>query len=62
MQPHKATIYVYANSEEEVREFERTYHSFVNEKREQGIAVSARKLTSALKQFANNFLVAKFLK
>lgn len=62
MQAYNATIPVYAESEEELTAFQKTFYDFVNEKRIQGIAVSAKKLTQALKMFKDNQYLNNFLK
>lgn len=62
MQPYNATIPIYAESEDEVKAFEKNFYDFVNEKRNQGIAVSAKKLTQALKMFKDNQYLNNFLK
>lgn len=62
MQAYNATIPVYAESEEELTAFQKTFYDFVNEKRSQGIAVSAKKLTQALKMFKDNQYLNNFLK
>lgn len=62
MTPYKATIYIYANGEDEVLEFQQLFYDFVNSKREQGIAVTALKLTQALAKYKDNFFVNNFLK
>lgn len=62
MQPYQAKIFIYADNENEVKEFEQIFYDFVNGKREQGIAVKAKKLTEALAKFHNNYFVNQFLK
>ena len=61
MKPYKANIYIYANNADEVAEFERVFYDFVNFKRQQGIAVSAHKMTLALSKFKDNFFLNNFL-
>lgn len=62
MTPYKANIYIYANSEDEVIEFQQLFYDFVNSKREQGIAVTATKLTQALKAFGSNPFLNNYLR
>lgn len=57
----KVTIPIYANSEDEAREFEQKFRAFVAAKREQGIAVTAQRMTEALDKFHNNYFLNKFL-
>ena len=47
MKPYKIEFYIYADSEEEIREAERAAHAFVSSNYQQGIIVSARKITDA---------------
>lgn len=61
MKPYKANIYIYADNENEVAQFEKAFYDFVNLKRQQGIAVSAQKVTLALYKFKDNFFVNNFL-
>ena len=62
MQAYNVAIPIYAESEEEVAAFQKTFYDFVDEKRNQGIAVSAKKLTQALKMFKDNQYFNNFLK
>ncbi|MCM1168879.1 MAG: hypothetical protein NC324_02975 [Bacteroides sp.] len=62
MQPYNATIPIYAESQEEVAVFQRTFYDFVDGKRGQGVAVSAKKLTQAIKMFKDNAYLDNFLK
>lgn len=62
MQQYNATIPVYAETEEEAAAFQKTFYDFVDEKRNQGIAVTAKKLTQALKMFKDNQYLNNFLK
>jgi hypothetical protein len=62
MQPYKITMFVYADSEEQALELEQALYRFVDNKRKQGVAVSAQKLTQALMRYANNYFVNQFLK
>lgn len=62
MQAYNATIQIYAESEEELSTFQKAFYDFVNEKRNQGIAVSAKKLTQALTMFKDNQYLNNFLK
>lgn len=62
MKAYKTSIYIYAESEEEVTAFEETFRNLLEEKRSQGIAVTANKLTSAIRKYGNNFFLNNFLK
>ncbi len=62
MKPYNATIMIYAESEEEVKAFQQEFYKFVNDKRTKGIAVSAKKMTQALKMFKDNKYLNNFLK
>lgn len=62
MKPYKATIYLYAESEEEVKHFEQVFYDFVNNKREQGLAVTATKLSDAIGKFRNNPFLNNFIR
>lgn len=62
MKAYQATIYVYAEDESEVKELEKRFFDFVNEKRNQGVAVSAKKMTAALEKFKNNYFVNNYLR
>lgn len=62
MQPYKAQIDVYAESESEVAVLQDTFRALVNAKRNKGIAVTAKALTTALERFTDNFFVDNFLK
>lgn len=62
MKPYKIEFYIYADSEAEAREVERAAHAFVSSNYQQGIIVSARKITDALNRFKDNFFVKTFLR
>lgn len=55
-------MYVYANSPEEAVLLSSKLKDFVSEKRNQGIVVSADKLSKAIDAFGNNPLLLHFLK
>ena len=55
-------MYVYANSAEEALELEKKLKEFVSMKRNQGVVVSAAKLSRALDVFGNNPLLLTYLK
>lgn len=62
MKPHKVQFYIYAESEEEVAQLENSLRQFVVAQYNKGVLVTARKLATALIQFANNIIVQNYLK
>lgn len=62
MEPHKVTFYVYAESEQEVKELQLALNDFVRNQYNKGTLVTARKMLGALIKFGNNFLVTNYLK
>lgn len=62
MRPYKIEFYIYADSEAEAQELAKTLYDFVSDKRQQGIAVKAKKLTEALTKYKDNYFVTKFLR
>lgn len=55
-------MYVYAESEEEALRLSSQMKEFVSAKRNQGIVVSAHKLSKAIEVFGNNPLLLTYLK
>lgn len=55
-------MWVYAESQAEAEALQTELLAFVREKREQGIAVSAEKLTNALRSFKNNIYLTNYLR
>jgi hypothetical protein len=62
MKPQKVAFYVYAESEEEVKDLQKTLNDFVRDRYDSGILVTAKSLGIAIKKFGSNFLVTNFLK
>lgn len=62
LQPYKIDLYVYAENAEQATSLQNELKAFVNEKREQGVAVTANVLNGALQRFKNNPLLFNFLK
>nr|DAW31545.1 MAG TPA: hypothetical protein [Caudoviricetes sp.] len=62
MKPYKAQFYVYADSEQEVRELEKALHDFTAAQYSKGVLVSATKITEAVRRFGHNLLITQFLK
>lgn len=62
MQPYKIDLYVYAESEQQAESLQEALKSFVIEKREQGIVVTASSLSYALNRFKNSSLILNFFR
>lgn len=62
MQQYNITIPVYADSAENAENLAKDFYLFVDEKRKQGIAITAEKLAEALKRYKDNFLLISYLK
>lgn len=62
MKPYNVTIPIYAETEAEVEAFRKDFYDFVDGKRQQGIAVSAKKMSQALAMFKDNQYLNNFLK
>ncbi len=62
LQPFKIDFYVYANSPEEALQLSNLWKDFVNAKRNQGVVVSAEKVSKAIEAFGNNPLIINYLK
>lgn len=62
MKPYKVNIYVYADSQIEVDELQNAVRDFVLDQRSKGVAVTASKLTSALRAFGSNQLITNYLR
>ena len=61
LQVYNVEMKVYAESRAEADALQTELLSFVNHKREQGIAVTASKLIKALQRFRDNIFVNNFL-
>lgn len=55
-------MWVYADNQAEAQALQQELLSFVQEKREQGIAVTANRLIKALQTFKNNIFINNYLK
>lgn len=53
---------VYANSQEEADRASQMIKSFITEKANQGIAVTADRLVAAINRYKDNYFVASFFK
>lgn len=62
MKPYEIKIYLYAENEAEAREAQQAAYEFVSGNYNEGIIVTARKCTEALRKFKNNFFVKNFLR
>lgn len=62
MKPYKAQFYVYAESEQEVRELEKVLHDFTAAQYDKGVLVSATRITEAVRRFGHNLLITQFLR
>ena len=62
LKPFRIDMYVYAESDDEALRLSSQLKDFVNAKRNQGIVVSANKLSRALEVFGNNPLLLNYLK
>lgn len=57
MKPYKIDFYIYAETQEEVDECRKSVHQFIEENRQEGRAVTASKLATALSRWKSNALV-----
>jgi hypothetical protein len=62
MQPFRATIYIYANSLDEVKDFENAMYQFVNYKREHGVAIMAEKFKDVINTFKESTVIDQYFK
>lgn len=62
MTPQKVTFYIYAEDEAQAVELQNSLNNFVRKKYNEGVLVTAGKLSKALEMFCNNFFVTNFLK
>jgi hypothetical protein len=62
LQVHEISFKVYAESQAEADALQAELLSFVRDKREQGIAVTASKIMKALQTFRGNMIVNNYLK
>ena len=62
LQVYEIKFKVYAESQAEADALQTELFEFVNEKREQNIAVTASKIIKALRQFRNSYIVNNYLK
>ena len=55
-------MYVYADSQQEADKLQATLRAFVENKRNQGVAVTATSLTNAVERFGKHPLINNFLR
>lgn len=61
IRPHKVSFYLYAESEDEVKEAQDALFDFVLRQYNKGKLVTAKKLKKALDTFGNSPLITNFL-
>lgn len=57
MQPFEINFQIYANGVEEVEELRKTIIDFINEHRSEGRAITAAKVSYAIKNWSKNMFV-----
>ena len=62
MKPFLAQFHIYADSESEVQDLQRSLYDFVSNLYQEGIYVSAPKLTRAVRSAMSNPLIKQYLK
>ena len=62
MKQFNVTIPIYADDEQQCKQFAKDFFNLVNNMRSKGVAVTATKLSSAIKQFGNNSILVNFLR
>lgn len=62
MIPRKAAFYVYAESDEQVRELERELHDLVVEQYRKGTLVTAPRLSGLISRYKHNPIITHYLK
>lgn len=62
MKQFNVTIPIYADDELQCKQFTKDFFDLVDHMRSKGVAVTAAKLSSAIKQFGNNSLLINFLR
>ena len=62
MKQFNETIPIYADDEQQCKQFAKDFFDLVNNMRSKGVAVTATKLSSAIKQFGNNSILVNFLR
>lgn len=62
MKPYKIQIYIYAENDQQAEQVAQSAKAFVKKKYEQGILITADKLSAALDRFADSFIVNQYFK
>lgn len=62
MQPYKIDFYIYADSPTEAEDCKNAIRDFVSAQRDRGVAVTADKITKAVRQWGGNPLITNFFK
>lgn len=62
MKPYKVEIYLYAENEQEAQEATQAAYDFVKNNYNNGVLVTARKVTDIIRKWGNNSLVRNFIK
>lgn len=62
MKPYKVELYVYAENDDEVTRLQQSAKAFVRKKFEQGVLITANKLSGALQKFENSIIVNQYFK
>ena len=62
MKQFNVTIPIYADDEQQCKQFAKDFFDLVNNMRSKGVAVTATNLSSAIKQFGNNSILVNFLR
>ena len=62
MKQFNVTIPIYADDEQQCKQFAKDFFDLVNNMRSKGVAVTATKLSSAIRQFGNNSILVNFLR
>lgn len=62
MKPYKIQIYIYAENDQQAEQVAHSAKAFVKKKYEQGILITADKLSAALDRFADSFIVNQYFK
>lgn len=62
MEWHTIQIPILAENEMDAQETQAAFRKFVEERRSEGIAVTAKKIRNALNKFGNNIFLKNFLR
>lgn len=62
MKPQKVEIYLYAETDAEVKEAEKAAYEFVTAQYNRGHLVTAKKFADTLRKYKDNFFVSQYLK